>query len=73
MSELKLSISSRKYVRKVVTEIFNKRDTFSTLSRTDQNTKKSFLKDFITQLRDYDSKIQFLNWAQKEDESVLGE
>ena len=74
MSDLKLLISSRKFVRKAITETHNKRDSFSALSRTDRNAKKSLLQDFLVQLRDYDydSRIQSLKWTETEDESVLG-
>ena len=73
MSDLKLLISSRKFVRKAITETHNKRDSFSALSRTDRNAKKSLLQDFLVQLRDYDSRIQSLKWTETEDESVLEE
>ena len=67
MSGLKLLISSRKFVRKAITETHNKRDSFSALSRTDRNAKKSLLQDFLVQLRDYDSRIQSLKWTETED------
>ena len=57
MSDLKLLVNSCKFVRKAITETYNKRYSFSALSRTDRNTKRLLLQNFLVQLRDYDSKI----------------
>ena len=58
MSSLDMLISSRKYKRKLVTVLHNKKDTFSSLSQAEVHATKSVLKDHLEYLHDLNSKIQ---------------
>ena len=63
MSNIQLLINTRKYTRKLVTETFNKRDSYSILSVIERENIKSQITDYVEKLEDLDSKIQVLKWA----------
>ena len=65
MDELKILIQSRKFKRKLITENFNKKDTFVTLSDVDKFKIKSSLLDYQAELRVLNSKIQALKWSEE--------
>ena len=71
MSELKFSINSRKYVRKLVTECHNRKSSFSTLSETEKSKVKSELQDHLELLKKHNANIQNLKWQEEEDEAWL--
>lgn len=66
MSDLKFSINSRKYLRKLITQAFSQKDTFSTLSASEKEVQKAQLKDFSDRVTSLDSTIQQLIWSEEE-------
>ena len=66
-----LLIKSRKYVRKSVTEIYNKRDQFSSYSDIERSTLKLKLEEHFSKLSDLDSKIQTSKFSTDCDEAAL--
>ncbi|XP_068225059.1 uncharacterized protein [Palaemon carinicauda] len=66
-----LLIKSRKYVRKSVTEIYNKKDQFSSYSDIERSTLKLRLEEHFTKLSDLDSKIQNSKFSTECDEAAL--
>ena len=70
-SELKFSINSRKYIRKLVTECHNKRHTFSTHSTVQKDQLKAQLTDHLELLKKHNSEIQNLKWGLEEKEDWL--
>lgn len=66
-----LFIKSRKYVRKSVTEIYNKRDQFSSYSDIERSTLKLKLEEHFSKLSDLDSKIQTSKFSTDCDEAAL--
>ena len=73
MSEYKLLVNSRKYTRKLVTENYNKKDTFSNLSLIQKEQYRAILHEYHEQLKGLNSKIQTLKWAEDPDEKALDE
>ena len=71
--ELKLLINSRKYTRKLVTEIFNRRNTFSALDHNAKDILKAELNDHLVTLKDYNKNIQKLKCVSEVDETWLSE
>ena len=72
MSDKKLLVSSRKYIRIQVTRLFNTRQSFDNLSVTDKNAKKVQLKSYVDELKTLDSKIQEILWSENdENEDIL--
>ena len=66
-----LFIKSRKYVRKSVTEIYNKRGQFSSYSDIERSTLKLKLEEHFSKLSDLDSKIQTSKFSTDCDEAAL--
>ncbi|XP_068226482.1 uncharacterized protein [Palaemon carinicauda] len=73
MTELKIIITSRKFVRKSVTESFNQRDQFILLEASDKLALESKLTDNMARLKDLDLQIQGIKWSSEEHESELME
>ena len=73
MADLKLLINTRKFTRKLVTENYNKRQNFSSLSALEKSALKAKFNDYSDRLKDLNSQIQTLKWATEEDESKLEE
>ena len=74
MDELKLLTNTRKYTRKLVTETYNKRSTFSALDTVAKNVLRAELSDHLSNLKECNQKIQNLKCSNSEDESwVTGE
>ncbi|XP_068224897.1 uncharacterized protein [Palaemon carinicauda] len=73
MTELKRLITSRKFVRKSVTESFNQRDQFILLEASDKLALESKLTDNMARLKDLDLQIQGIKWSSEENESELME
>ena len=71
MASLDLLVSSRKYKRKLVTILHNKRETFYSLSQSEIHATKSVLKDHFEQLQDINNKIQSLKFSTSFEESDL--
>ena len=70
-TELNLLVNSRKYLRKIITENFNSKDNFATLSEIDKKTKKAILIDKFDDLKVHNSKIQSLKFSEETDERLL--
>ena len=70
-TKLKLLIQSRKFLRKRVTELFNRKDTFSTLSTTERNQITLELEEALDAFKNYNNEIQTLKWQEQQDESWL--
>lgn len=62
MSELKLSIQNRKFLRKSITEIYSNLGEFSALSRSEKLVKEMEIKEKSVLLTELDNKIQRLGW-----------
>ena len=73
MAELKLLIASRKYLRKQVTENYNKRSEFSGFSMNERNKYRSVFEDHLERLKELNSKIQTIKWSEDLDEARLEE
>ena len=73
MSDLRLLVNTRKFTRKLVTENFNKRQSFASLSAIEKASLKVKLNEYAAKLKDLDSQIQNLKWATEKDESKLDE
>ena len=68
-SEIKLLINARKCTRKLVTECYNKKSTFSGLDSISKSTLKAELNDHLVDLKNYNSNIQKLKCADEVDEN----
>ena len=71
MSDLKRLINSRKFVRKLVSETFNKRHNFPSLSAPEKFALKAKLNDHLQRLRDLNSQIQDFIWQEEDGESKI--
>lgn len=72
MSDLRILINSRKFIRKGITEHFNKRDTFQSLSLTDKEKLKLKFEKWGSDLTVLNERILALlyeTWEQSEEES----
>ena len=70
-SELKFLINSRKYIRKLVTECHNKRQSFPTFTSVQKDQLKTQLHDHLELLKKQNSEIQNLRWGLEEKEDWL--
>ena len=66
-------ISSRTYLRKQVTETFNSRSTFSSLSQTEKKTKRLLLNDKYDKLESLNSQIQNIKFKDDINEISLND
>ena len=71
MSNLKLLIHSRKYIRKSITENHNRKLNFPSMTSDERLNLQARLKNDQEQLRSLNSQIQSLTWEKDEDEQWL--
>ena len=70
MTDIKLLIHSRKYIRKSVTEIHNKKPSFSFFTSDEVSNLETRLKSNLDKLRSLDSQIQSLSWEEADEEAL---
>ncbi|XP_068227554.1 uncharacterized protein [Palaemon carinicauda] len=73
MTDLKRLITSQKFVRKYVTESFDRRDQFILLEVSDKLVLESKLTDNMARLKELDLQILGIKWSSEENESELME
>ena len=68
MSELKRLVNQRKYIRKCVTEHFNRKDTFPTLASSTREKLRLQFEQWLPELKDLNKQILGLKYEEWEDE-----
>ena len=71
MTDLKLLVMSRKYIRSQVTRHFNERDKFSQYSSSQKFNLVEKLKNFKEELKGFDSDVISLKWSERQDENEM--
>ena len=69
MTDLKLLVMSRKYIRSHITRHFNERDKFSHYSSSQRFNLVEKLKNFKEELKGFDSDVISLKWSERQDEN----
>ena len=72
-AKLKLFVQSRKYLRKRVTDLHKKKDTFYDLPISEKDQIKQEIDDAFESLKAYNSEIQSLKWEEGQDEAWLND
>ena len=68
MSELERLVNQRKYIRKCVTEHFNRKDTFPTLASSTREKLRLQFEQWLPELKDLNKQILGLKYEEWEDE-----
>ena len=74
MSDLKRLIGYRKYIRRCITENYNSRDSFPTLSSTAKQKLKLQLEKWVSEIKDFNNQIlslQYDSWEEREQDRKL--
>ena len=69
MTDLKLLVMSRKYIRSHITRHFNERDKFSQYSSSQRFNLVENLKNFKEELKGFDRDVISLKWSERQDEN----
>ena len=76
MSELRLLIYSRKHIRKCITQQFNLKSIFSSLSSLERDNLRLQFEEWVSDLKGLNKRILYLKyeeWEEEEEEILAGE
>ena len=71
MSKLRRLVNKREYIRKCVTEEYNCRDSFPSLSSSEQNKLRLQFEQWVSELKEFNEQILSLKydeWSEGEEE-----